>query len=301
MRTTKEQYRTGVQYLEAATELLRRVRSIHPTAGLLEAADLHWWWRTPRSTDNLPQLFWFDHLGRPEAAVITAAWDNRITLDLIVMPDAAPDWVAHIVERGLTHASECGFEAIDVVVDRADCVMREVLTGCGFAIKEDSSDVSSVNLSVITAWLAADARPEISPLGGDYRLYCRLDTMPRPHHMLHRSGPDVETRLRQAALYRPDLDLLVLDDHERVAAYGLFWFDPETATGLVEPMRTEDDHQRQGLARHILTAGINLLVEAGAAHIKLCFRPNDAAAKGLYLSAGFEPDKRTAILSLGSV
>lgn len=43
----------------------------------------------------------------------------------------------------------------------------------------------------------------------------------------------------ETSLYRSDLDLLILDQHDQVAAYGLFWFDPQTATGLVEPMRTE--------------------------------------------------------------
>lgn len=292
----REQHRVGLDYLELATALLHRVRSVHPTAGLLEAADLHWWWRTPRSTDNLRQLFWFDDLGRPEAAVIATDWGDGMALDPIVMPDATPDWVAHVIERGLAHASKSGFGAVDIVVDRADDVMREVLVGHGFAIEEGGTPASSASLSVVDAWLAADARPEISPLHEDYRLFSRLDTMLRPHHMIQRSGPDVETRLGQTSLYRPDLDLLVLDGRDRVAAYGLFWFDPETATGLVEPMRTEDDHQRRGLARHLLTAGIDLLAEAGAVRIKLCFRPNNPAARGLYLSVGFEPDKQTAVL-----
>jgi GNAT superfamily N-acetyltransferase len=279
------------------TALLQRVRSVHPTKGLFEAADLQWWWRTPRSTDDLGQLFWLDHLDRPEAAVIATAWSDGIGLVPIVMPDATADWVAHVVERGLAHAVECGFGDVDLEVDRADDVMREVLIGLGFAIDEDGADGVSASVSVVEAWLAADARPEISPLHESYRLSSRVDTMPRPHHMIQRSGPDVETRLGQTSLYRPEFDLLVLDSRDEVAAYGLFWFDAETATGLVEPMRTEDEHQRQGLARHLLSAGIDLLAEAGAERIKICYEPDNPASSALYLGVGFEPVKQTVVFS----
>jgi GNAT superfamily N-acetyltransferase len=258
---------------------------------LYEAADLQWWWRTPRSTDTFRQLFWFDHLGRPEAAVIATDWGDRIALNPIIMPDAPPDWVAHVIERGLAHASESGFEAVELEVDRADDVLRAVLVGHGFAIKEDG---------LVEAWLAADARPEISPLHQDYRLSSRRDTMLRPHHMIKRSGPDVAQRLLQTSLYRSDLDLFILDRDDKPAAYGLFWYDPTTATGLVEPMRTEDDHQRRGLARHILTAGIDLLAEAGAVRIKICFEPGNPASRGLYLSVGFEPVTQTDVLARGA-
>jgi hypothetical protein len=95
----REQHRVGVHYLEAVTALLQRVRRAHPTAGLYEAADLQWSWRTPRSTDTVPQLFWFDHLGRPEAAVIATDWGDGVALDPIVMPNATPEWIAHVVER----------------------------------------------------------------------------------------------------------------------------------------------------------------------------------------------------------
>ena len=244
----------------------------------------------PRSTDNLAQLFWLDHLGRPEAAVIATDWGNRIALDPIFMPDAAPDWVAHVIERGLAHAGECGFEAVSLEVDRADDVLREVLVGHGFAAEDDG---------LVETWLAAAARPEISPLHEDYQLSSRLDTMRRAHHMIdrQRNHPDVEARLRQTSLYRPDLDLVVHDHRDSVAAYGLFWYDPESATGLVEPMRTEDDHQRRGLARHILTTGIDLLAAAGAERVKICFEPGNAAARRLYLSAGFEPVRQTDVFS----
>lgn len=115
--------------------------------------------------------------------------------------------------------------------------------------------------------------------------------------MIKRSGPEVEQRLLQTSLYRSDLDLLILDGDDNTAAHGLFWYDPETTSGLVEPMRTEDDHQRRGLARHVLTTGVDLLAKAGATRIKICFEPDNPAAKELYLSVGFQPVKQTDVFS----
>lgn len=295
MPTLREDHRVGLDYLEAVTELLQRIRGAHPTRGLYEAAELQWWWAIPRSTDAVDQLFWFDELGRPEAGVIATDWSDgssavyeATTLVVIVMPDATPDWVAHVVERGLAHAAESGIGAIEVEVDRADDVMRDVLFGYGFTIKEDG---------LIECWLAADARPGISPLHDDYRLAARSDMMHGPHHLTDRRRPDFERRLRQTSLYQPDFDLVVLDRDDNPAAYGLFWYDPETATGVVEPMRTNDDHQRRGLGRHVLTTGVDLLARAGAKRISIGFEPENPASGPLYLSVGFEPQRQTDVLS----
>ena len=95
-----EQHRVGLDYLETATALLQRVRGAHPTKGLFEAADLQWWWRTPRSTDHVPQLFWFDQLGRPEDAVIATDWSDGIALAPIFMPEATRDQVSEVIARG---------------------------------------------------------------------------------------------------------------------------------------------------------------------------------------------------------
>ena len=280
----------GLDYLEAVTLLLQRVRAAHPAKGLYEAADLQWWWRTPRPTDTVGQLFWFDDLGCLEAAVILTAWRGHTALDPIVMPDASPELVAHVVQRGLAHADELGFGNLQLEVDRTDDVLRDVLVSQGFSVEEEA---------LVETWLAAEARPGISPLRDGYRLSTRLDTMQRPHHHTNpaRNHPDPEDRLRQTSLYRPDLDLVIHGDHDNVAAYGLFWYDPATATGLVEPMRTEDAHQGRGLARHVLTSGIDLLAAAGAERIKICFEVDNPASRGLYLSVGFEPVKQTDVFT----
>ena len=205
------------------------------------------------------------------------------------MPDVTPDQVAHVVDRGLAHAAECRIDEVDLEVDRADDVLLAVLFDHGFTVKEDGA---------VEAWLSADARPEISPIPEDYRLSTRADSTHGPHHMTsaERNQPDPEERLQQTSLYRPDLDLVVHDQHGNVAAYGLFWHDPVTATGLVEPMRTEDDHQRRGLARHVLTAGVDLLANVGAQRIKIVYQPVDPASGHLYRSVGFEPHRHTDIL-----
>jgi ribosomal protein S18 acetylase RimI-like enzyme len=62
-------------------------------------------------------------------------------------------------------------------------------------------------------------------------------------------------------------------------------------------MRTIHDHQRRGLARHILTTGIDLLADAGAARIKICFEPDNPAARDLYLSVGFQPVRETVVFA----
>lgn len=291
----REEQRVGLDYLESGTVLLQRVRNAHPTKGMFHAAEIQWWWSIPRSTDHAPQLFWFDDLGRPEAAVIvtdfsdgTSAVYEEPTLVVSVMPDATPDWVTHVVERGLAHLADGGFGAVELEVDRADDVMGNALLGHGFAIKGDGT---------VECWLDADARPEIGPLHEDYRLLSRRDTMYRPHHMADPRRPDVEQRLQETSLYRSDLDLVVLDREDDVAGYGLFWYDPETATGVVEPMRTHDDHQRRGLARHILTAGVDLLARAGAERISIVYEPDNPASGHLYRSVGFEPDRQTDLFA----
>ena len=247
-------------------------------------------------TDSLGQLFWFDDDGLPEAAAVmvdftdgSSALYDEVTFCPLFMPDTDSDQVAHVVERGLTVASEYGFGSVELEVDQSDDVMHEVLAGRGFTMKEENV--------LAEAWMSAAARPGISSLHDDYRLATRAETRQRPHHMSERNPAFVEERLLETSLYRPDLDLVVLDSDDNSAAYGLFWYDPETATGVVEPMRTNDEYQRQGLARHLLTAGVDMLAKAGAERISIGYEPDNPASGHLYRSVGFEPVKKTDLMS----
>jgi hypothetical protein len=43
----------GLGRLNATTTVLQRARLADPLGGMWEAADVQWWWRRPRATDEL--------------------------------------------------------------------------------------------------------------------------------------------------------------------------------------------------------------------------------------------------------
>ncbi len=103
--------------------------------------------------------------------------------------------------------------------------------------------------------------------------------------MVARNGPDVEARLRQTSLYDPRLDLAVLAPDGSVAGYSLFWHDPVTGVGLVEPVRVEDEHAGRGIGYAMIGAGLDRLARAGATTLKIGWESERAGV--LYTRLGF--------------
>jgi predicted N-acetyltransferase YhbS len=273
-----------MSYLTEVTALLQRARKEHPTKGLWEAADRQWWWRTPRSTDDQPKPFWYDERG-PVAAAVTNEWSSATWLDLITLPSMKVSLIREVFERG--QALTADLPSFEMLVDDDDEALIGLLGDAGF--RGESGDV--------TAWMGAATPPDVNMLADGYSLHSRAGNASTVHHFAQRNGPEVENRLRQTSLYRPDLDLFVVDHHGEVVAYGLFWNDPATGVGLVEPMRTEQPHQGRGLARHVLTTGIHKLVAAGSERIKVSYEADNPPAVALYLGAGFEPTMTCSLWS----
>jgi GNAT superfamily N-acetyltransferase len=136
---------------------------------------------------------------------------------------------------------------------------------------------------VVASWLLAAERPPVPPLPGGFRLRSRAEGPDRDHPLAKRNGPGVAGRLQLCSLYRPELDLVVQATDGQVAGYGLFWADPVTGVGLVEPMRTEDAFQRRGIASHVLATGLERLAQFGCRRLKV------SSDISLYQRAGFHP------------
>lgn len=266
---------SGLEYLTLATELLQRARLIDAEAGMWEAADLQWWWRMPRSSDSVDQLFWLDDDG-PVAAVVLTDWGRSWGCDPIVLPGVSPVSLPTVWGRALDAIDALGLEVVEVLAHDDDSELLGLLTDAGFVGAEETSG---------TTWMDVDERPEVAALPEGFALVDRATATTRPHPMRGRNGDGVEARLRQCSLYDPALDLAVETADGQAAGYALFWLDPVTKVGLVEPMRVEDAYQRRGLARTLLTAGVNRLAERGARRLKVGY--STEAARNLYVGAGF--------------
>ena len=262
----------GVERRNATTALLQRARQADPLRGMWEAADVQWWWRRPRATDALALPVWFDEFGPVGAAGLTA-WDDAWQIDAFVVPSTVSEadvWIA-----AMDTLTELDGEGLQLLVHEDDAPLIDLATGTGFAMTEELSG---------TAWMDADAHPLPTRVDG-FAIVDREVRADRPHPMIARNGETVEARLRSCSLYDPWLDLAVEQADGTVAGYALFWFDQTTLVGLLEPMRVEDDYQRRGLARMLLTNGLDRLARKGARRLKVGFSSD--IARSLYLGAGF--------------
>jgi GNAT superfamily N-acetyltransferase len=272
---------SGLEYLALATELLQRARLADAEAGLWEAADLQWWWRTPRRSDAVGQIFWIDDEG-PVAGVVLTDWGRSWGCDPIVVPGVSTVTLPAVWARALEAINALGLKAVEVLARDDDLELQGLLAGAGFVADEYRSGIT---------WMKARDRPDVTGLPEGFALVDRARATTRLHPMQRRSGESVEARLMQCSLYDPGLDLAVEAADGQVAGYALFWFDPVTEVGLVEPMRVEDAYQRRGLARAMLTAGLDRLAKRGARRLTVGYATE--VARTLYVGAGFRVTSTT--------
>jgi predicted N-acetyltransferase YhbS len=265
----------GQAAVRLATVLLQRLRREHPGRAVWEAADVQWWSREERPTDRAGQLFWLGAHGDPQAAVLSTGFGHSVQVDVLAASEDLSG--LRMIWRAALSPAAGRARGDEFPVHPADTTGAAELTAAGYR--------PGPGPGVISAWLDAARRPAVPPLAPGYRLLSRADEPGRVHWLAARNGADAGPRLRLCSLYRPELDLMVAAPDGTVAGYGLFWADPVTGVGLVEPMRTEDAHQNLGIASHVLAAGLERLAGLGCQRLKVA---NDL---GIYVRAGFEPDR----------
>jgi GNAT superfamily N-acetyltransferase len=270
---------TGSDALSALTALLHRARRAHPTWGVWEAADLHWWWRFDQRDDPRDCTVWLDTDSEPALAVTAVHFHDGMLADIIRLPSAPiPD---EVIDVGRDLVARHRDRHIDWSCPTDDAALIDAYLAIG---------AEPIDERMVETWIDAGDLPPVPDCPASYELRTRADTDPASeHHMVPRTRPDVERRLRESPLYRADLDLWVSAEDGSPAGYALFWRDPETRVGLVEPMRVHDPHQRRGLARLLLIEGAQRLADSGCTRIKVSYMDDNPAAERTYVGGGFQP------------
>jgi len=273
----REQRASGRDALLLASELLQRARLAGGRIGLWEAADVQWGWRTPMRSDTVEQSFWLDDDG-PVAGVLLTSWtDERWQCDPVLVVDVPAPAPEEVWPRAMHDLKVHAVGKVEVPVGGGDLRFKELVERSGFVPGEQSH----------TAWMNAADRPNVRAPADGFAIVDRTQRGGTLHPMRHRNGEMVEERLRTCPLYDPELDLAVEAPDGQVAGYSLFWFDPKTRYGLVEPVRVEEAFQRRGFAQAMLTEGLDRLVRKGAQAIKIGYETDAAGA--LYRGLGFQP------------
>jgi GNAT superfamily N-acetyltransferase len=262
----------GLDRLNATTVILQRARLTDPFHGFWEGADVQWWWGRPRATDVLTLPVWFDDVGPVAAAGLTASGET-LQVDIFAVPFVVSE--TEIWAATMDAADRYWSGPLEMLVQKFDVSLADLALQSGFEMADDLSG---------TAWMDANQHPPVSHVVG-FEVVDRTVRTEPPHPMIPRNGTSIEERLQQCSLYDPELDLAVVDVNGEVAGYALFWFDSTTLVGLLEPMRVLDHYQRRGLARMLLTNGLDRLARKGAVRLKVGFQTN--AARSLYLNSGF--------------
>jgi GNAT superfamily N-acetyltransferase len=258
---------TGLVYLEAVTELLQRFRIAHPESGIFEAADLQWWWRKDQHQDPRNQMFWDD------GAVVFTEWGSVLGCDLLGL------FAGEMIDAAGTRLKTVD-RPVEMAIRNDDEVLANAATKLGF---RPTSEIA------VTSSLKGRRSAVGVRLPEGFRLMSRAESGDRPHHMIARSGTQVAERLSECSIYRKDLDLLIEGPGHEVAAYALFWADTSTGVGLVEPVRTEEGFERQGLASALVEEGLHRLGKLGCAETRVTYIEGNEAARRVYQGRGFVP------------
>jgi ribosomal protein S18 acetylase RimI-like enzyme len=260
----------GHEYLQVVTRLLQDARTAEPDGGLWEAADLNWWWRVDQHDDPDGQSIVFAE-DAPVAAVVFTRWKAALGCDLLGTDAAVTEHADLLWDRVAERYAD---RPVEMLVRDDDPVRIAAAEAAGFA----SSDELSV-----TGWMDPGDRPPVPRLPAGMRIASYAGGT---HPMIARNGDEVARRLAECPLYRRDLDLSIRDGDE-VAGYAIFWADPVTAVGLLEPMRIEDAYQGRGFSKALIAAGLDRLAAAGCTRLKVSWDVSNERAVRLYSGAGF--------------
>jgi GNAT superfamily N-acetyltransferase len=258
----------------------------------------------PLVSHHVGDLAWarYQHVGREddwrirlwerESEVVGWAWlELPAELDLHTHPVHRRELVPEIVAWA---AGEVGDGLRVWACDRDEATM-EALAAAGFSpLAEGAFEVLALPLDERLPEPELPAGFRLRHLEGEADLDRRVAVHCAAYHP-SRVTRESYANVMAAWPYRPELDWVVEAPEGWFASFCLAWLDERTAMGELEPVGTDPEFQRQGLARVVCLGALQALAARGA-DTAVVYSGHPAAA-ALYRGLGFRPIGRHVMLS----
>jgi GNAT superfamily N-acetyltransferase len=188
-----------------------------------------------------------------------------------------------------THAGqdEAPPEPLSMTVPHYDTFTQEVVTELGYRFTGKTPYAGNFRM------LEAPIEPAVLPDG--FTIVAMTDAADLIDRVeIHRDvwAPSKFTMeryqwIRQAPVYRQDLDLVVRAPDGRFASYLIAWWDPRARSGLLEPVGARSEYRRSGLTRALIQEALHRLHALGATRVFVNSVFGESPANALYRSLGF--------------
>ena len=199
------------------------------------------------------------------------------------------DLLPEMVDFAESHLVDTARNRLFIYVDPKDDNLLQILTGRGFiADMEDTGIESEFNL------LTTDL-PEKPNLPEGFRLQSMADendlakrckaygrAFNHPNPLEWASLISYET-LQSAPDYRKDQDIVIKAPNGEYAAFSLIWQDAPNRLATLEPVGTQPEFRRMGLAREAIFEGMRRMKRKGVTRVVV------GSDQAFYKAIGFVP------------
>lgn len=287
---------------EQDLESMRRILVEGRRAGLptyyVHVGDLNWWlFYIDQENDFRTRTIVWER-GTDGAVIGWSLLSPRFrAFDLFLHPvDLEPEILAHV----LAHTEERmvdiiraqgGTDVQTIWVAEQDRLYISHLEERGFRRSEAFMWRMQRDLAGSLPEPALPSGYRVRPIAGEHELELRAaashaafeSSMPIDHYNAR------YLRFMRSPVYDRELDLVVEAPDGRLAAFCIVWLDRVNRVGHFEPVGTPPDFRRRGLGKGLVCAGLRLLQSWGMAAASVCAESDNAAARRLYESVGFQP------------
>jgi ribosomal protein S18 acetylase RimI-like enzyme len=258
----------------------------------------------PLVSHHVGDLAWarYQHVGRErdwriwlwehEGELVGWAWlELPDELDLHVHPAYRPELVREIVAWA---AAQAGEELRVNAYDRDEATMEALAAGGFSALAEGVFEVLALPLDEHIPQPHLPAGFRLRHVEGEADLERRVAVHRAAYHP-SRVTEESYASVMAAWPYRSELDWVVEAPDGRFASFCLAWLDDTAAVGELEPVGTDPEFQRRGLARAVCLGALRALAAHGA-DTAVVYSGHPAAA-ALYRGLGFRPIGRHVTLT----